>query len=107
MRDFKVLSVTIYEFQAQAIAEAVSFVNNTYYKRPAVAFSLDNKEYDKPFRDAELAINECTAIVIHYANEMALFQLGAEFGRRSLAIALGADSTSRMQPGLPEQPNKL
>jgi hypothetical protein len=103
MTDFKALSVTIYAFQMQAIAEAVTFVNNTYYVRPAVAFSLDNGEFNKPFRDVELAIDEQTAIILHYANDMALFQLSAEFGRRSLAIAIGADSTNKMQPGLPIQ----
>jgi hypothetical protein len=103
MRDFKALSVIINDFQFQAIAEAVSFVNQHYYKKPAVAFSLDPEKNDGGWTEVELKINECTAIVLHYKDDMALCLLSLEFGRRSLAIAIGADTTSKMQAGLPIQ----
>ena len=103
MTNFKQLPFTVYDWQAQAIAEAVSFVNNHYYKKPAVAFSLDSREFEKPFRELELKIGECAAIVIHYEDDIALAILFAEFGRRSLIIALGAETSSKMQAGLPPQ----
>jgi len=68
-----------------------------------VAFSLADSEFNTA-SVSNSDIFATTDIIIHFIDENSLFELGAEFGKRSFATAVtGKDDTSKMQSTLPPQ----